>query len=366
MKHQIIPQTDGAPHDLINTSRVADTISQFSAPISEATEKHTRELIRTAARLVSEWNMQRWFAAMERAKATAQYLRNRVMDVQSALANARRDLEGTKPVNCLKLLVCMICWFVCIAGELTLSWTTLPYALDVHADTVLGVAIAAIPVAALTVVEWIFARGVEEPYHQALNAASTGSSWRRVVAVMAMAVFLTLVLVGNIQTIRFLAQAREEASKVRRLDDSTVQQGRELDSAAPQEKNTVNYKAIDQMIMAVGVMAVVDGALLFLIGMQDWHNLTRRLQAQARVSWHAGRCAKAERLLSESLPIEQQWTRVWEERERYSEAIAEDFSWFHLAKLQEKIDNKPALPAPSIEELVEDALVRSFADAKNA
>jgi len=252
-----------------------------------------------------------------------------------------------------------MCWAICVVGEFSITWQTLPFALNVSSHSFLGVAIGAVPVAALTVVEWVLARGVEHPYQEALTTLSAASTWRRWAANTVMGIFLVLLLVGNIQTIRLLGYAREESAKLHRIYENRSQERPTADSAPAEPE--VNYQIINKAIMAVSVAVVVDGALLLLLGMHDLDKFGRRLNARFRVTVYHRWSEKAEKVLSEAQPVENAWTKVWEEREKRGEIIEEEFRRQHLVKLQEVLDRKPPIAAHvSIEAMVDEILMRGL------
>ncbi|MCK4303624.1 MAG: hypothetical protein KAY24_05235, partial [Candidatus Eisenbacteria sp.] len=110
------------------------------------------------------------------------------------------------------------CAVACFLAEFALTWYTLPFVLNIRQHSILGVMVALAPASALAILEVIIARLFEHPWQSAQSAMST-SRMKRATAVGAMVVFLLVLGAGNVTTVIYLAQARENAALVRQYHE---------------------------------------------------------------------------------------------------------------------------------------------------
>jgi len=336
---------------IVTTSNAGELIRTLVAPVSAAVEKHVRDMINASASLVRELNVQRWFEELEQAKAATQLAHSQVEEIKQHLADSLRELAQSGPANIAKLVVCLLCWVVCAAGEFAITWSTIPFVLNIPEDSFLGVAVSAVPVAALTVLEWVIARALEEPYQAAVKSVDIAPSPRRRMAKGLMGAFLGILLVGNLYTVRLLANAREESATLRR----------NLERDAGETEEPVNTRIIDQAIIAVSLAVVVDGALLFLLATRDLKNLGRRARARVRVALCRQRLPALEGAYLGARADEAGRARIWDEREARAGVVVEEFRSRHLLELQQILDREPATRPPvALEEMVDAALARGF------
>lgn len=359
MADKIKPQiSTGDPHTVLTTKEVGETISRLAVRVSPEAEKHMRNFIETSSRLVRHMNLQFWFEMLERARAASQVASNSLQRTNHALEAAQRDLSQTEPTHTLRLLVWFLCWLTCAAGEYVITWSTLPFVLNVPEDTLLAFAISAVPVAALTVLEWVIARALEEPYQHAIESLATLSKLRHRMVQGTMTLFLLLLLAGNLATIRLLAHAREESVKLRQVLTQDVSGTGEV---------SVDYAVINSAVMAVSMAVVVDGALLFLLAMNDLKKLNQRMSAQVRALIYRRKLSRSEHASHFAEAEKKKWENRWNDRVAFADWIAEDFRNKHLLDLQQVLDRKFPQPAsPSLEEIVNMALSAPANSAKRA
>jgi hypothetical protein len=328
---------------------VREQIRKAVTPLGAAAEKGLRELIEASVQIVRQINRQRWFEELEAAKAKTELARSRFEETRRQLGAVREDLSRMEPARMLKTLVCLLCWAICMAGEFAITWSTIPFVLNVPENGVLGIAVSAVVVAMLTVMEWVLARALEEPYQKVTQSAGSSARWSRFTVRAMMASFLLLLLLGNLYTVRLLADAREESIKLR--------QNLERDNG--DDAIAVDRGVINRAIGAISVAVVVDGAVLFLMVLGDVRNIDRRLRARHRARVYEGRLPAQEEAYLRARATEAVHQQVWDEREERADSIAADYRNRCLVELQAVLDQKVPEPRPlTTEELVEAALAR--------
>lgn len=338
---------------VLTTTVAEEAIRRLTPPVSEAVQARVYELIDADARVVRTLNLRRWFAELEKAKAAAQYSLLRLEETRRRLAAAWRDLEQSEPVKLLKAFLCFLCWIACAGGEFAITWSTIPFALNIPEESFLGIVVSAIPVAALTVLEWAIARALEEPYQEAFRSYSatvhTASRFRRLSAHVLMGVFLAVLIAGNLYTVRLLASARGQAATLRH----------NLERGADEAEQAVDEAVIDRAIVAVSVAVVVDGALLFLIMWGDVKSLNLRLRASLRIALDGRRLTRREKTYLDARAVEASIQRDWDERVERVDAIVEDFKARRLLELRQVLDREVVAATRTLDEIVDDILVRS-------
>lgn len=340
-------------NDIILTlNDVSQEIRKVQAPVSQSMEQRLRNLIEASVAMVTSLNLQQWFERLQQAIAKRQFAEARLDETGNRLREAREELRDLEPARLLKFMVCTTCWLVCSAGEFAITWSTLPFVLNIPEDSALGIAISAVVVAMLTVIEWVIARALEEPYQMTRNSVGTMTRGHRGVTMGLMAAFLALLLAGNLYTVRVLASAREESVKLRQ----------NLEQQNSEGLLEIDQQVIDRAITAVSIAVVIDGSILFLVMIADLKNLDRRLRATLRAATHGRRLPGRERAFLEARAAEAAQQRVWDDREVRIAAVQAEFRERCLFELQTARERtQPGPPAPSTEQLVDRTLSRGMA-----
>lgn len=196
--------------------------------------------------------------AREHAKATEEEQRatNVLEAARSASARLRQALDGSCGASLWRACLYLFPFGICFAAEFALSWVTLPFVLNVRRSSPIGVALGLAPATALLVLEVVFARLIEDPWQKLRRAAQ--SRWPRAGAAVLMAVFLLALGAANVYTVYYLAEAREEISRVHHalLQDAEAAQ-------------TLDREVVRRAIILVSLVVTVDGALFALLGIRE-------------------------------------------------------------------------------------------------
>jgi len=355
---------------ILTLNDVSREIQKINAPLTRFQEDRLRGLIESSANMLAPINFQHWFEKLQQALGKWRLLAARVAEARARLQQAELELKTGKPAHLLKVIVCAVCWLVCLAGEFAFTYTTLPFILNIEEDNILGIALSALVVAMLTVLEWALARGLEEPYQEARNVLGPRRPlhW---LGIGIMAAFLITLFAGNLYTVGLLASARQESIAFRdsleRMKNS-VPAGMLANSSHPDVQSVAepNRKVIDRAITVVSVAVVVDGSILFLVLVVDLENLYRRFRANRTAAAQRRRLPDLERVLGEAEAEAAARQHVWDQREERIAAIRESFH----ARCHFELDTRLAAvhiepPIPDLERLVAKALAHAPAERLN-
>jgi hypothetical protein len=219
--------------------------------------------------------------AEEHAKAK----RSQLEGVRRRAGEVRSDLDAAEPGTLFRGLTYLICALACIFSEFALTYYTLPFILDVP-EGWLRVAIAAAPTSALIILELAFQRMLEDPWRNLRRRAESGRGKRLALGV-AMFVFLLSVGAGNILTVWYLAEIREQATmmKTDSLAADTLDTSEPALAGAPTgvEERKLDPAQVRKTVVAVSLLVAVDGALLLLVGICEMqaHRRRRQLEREA-------------------------------------------------------------------------------------
>jgi len=351
---------------ILTLNDVSREIQKIEAPLTRSQEDRMRGLIESSANMLAPINFQYWFEKLQRAMGKWRLFAARVAEARARLQEAELELKTGKPAHLLNVIVCTVCWLVCLAGEFAFTYTTLPFILNIEEDNILGIALSALVVAMLTVLEWALARGLEEPYQEARNVLGRRKPlhW---LGIGIMAAFLITLFAGNLYTVRLLASARQESSAYRDCLEQMKNQG-SLGAAANSRpcSQLIDQATVDRAITAVSVAVVVDGSILFLVVLADLENLYRRYRVKRTAAAQRRRLPDLERTLAEAQAETAARQHLWDQREVRIAAIREGFR----ARCNFELDTRLAAvyvepPIPELERLVAMALAQAPAGRLN-
>jgi hypothetical protein len=259
--------------EIVELRSVLNLVDTLPAPLTAATREHLEEALELEARQVERAFRQRTLEEVETAGAEFATARREAAECDGRLSEWTARLavcEQSPHGGWLRTAVFALCAIACFAAEFALTWETLPFLLDVRKYSWLGVALGLAPTTALLILDVVLARLLEEPW-QRLAQPGAQSPWQRRAVRTLMALFLVGVAWGNVQTVLYLAEAREEAAKQKAVDGIAALKPVEVDTGA-----------ILRAILAVSLVVTVDGAMFFLLGLQDGRRLGQLARARLR------------------------------------------------------------------------------------
>jgi hypothetical protein len=328
---------------------VTKEIRAAEAPVSSAMQEKLTSRIDSAVQALAPINEQEWWQSLQTAIAVHQLATSDYQESEDEMRAAHAELKSHSLAQLIRFVVCLLCWFTCIAGEFAITYSTLPFLLDIPEDSFLGVAISAVVVAMLTVVEWGIARVLEEPWSRASDAAHAMSGVLRAAISSIMVVFVVVLLAGNVYTVQLLSPAREEAMKLR--ENLTNQ------NTAPPAP--VDQPTIDRAITAISVAVVIDGSILFLALLADLRSLDRRMRARLQLWRLSRRLPELRNAMLQAQAAEAVQQRQWDERVSRIAALQAEFRDRCMCELQAAMERKPpAMPELTTEQRVDLILAR--------
>lgn len=189
------------------------------------------------------------------AEAALRHTQARGDELTATLAAVSKALADAESIRIVALLLLPLCIAISLGAEYAWSLQTLPPLLDLDADTLLGEAVAALPVAALTSIELallsLFYDHVR-PLKKALRAGGLTNRRAGVAGIVASGLIL---LALNIELVLQLGTLRA-ILPVLGLPD--------VDTAAFAQARSV----VDKGVQILGVVVAVDTAVL-LLALQD-------------------------------------------------------------------------------------------------
>lgn len=256
---------------LFHSSR---TIDRLTDPLSGEAERHLNAQIEAEGEEAAD---QIELAAVKHhAEAVADAHHAERLHEQAAKLRqtAEAALASIEPGDWKRAVIYLACAAACFFAELAFTLMTLPFLLNIPANSFLGVAVAIAPTTALVVLDLVFARLFENPWER-MRSKTAGSRLQRFMAVALMAMFLTAIAALNLQTIKLLAEAREEAGEIARQDFDAE------DAEAP--KMEINHELIREAVIAISITVAADGALLLLLGLIELNRSRRHTNARKEV-----------------------------------------------------------------------------------
>ena len=151
-----------------------EDIDRLQAPVGAATVTALRGRIEAELDLIVESNRERWIAARERAAASVQLIEQRLTGLGADLAAISHDLDCCDPVRALAILVLVPSVMTCLGAEFAWTFQTLPFLLDLPRWSGLGIAVSALPVAAVTAMEWALVALFVDRVHAFRSAVHAG------------------------------------------------------------------------------------------------------------------------------------------------------------------------------------------------
>jgi hypothetical protein len=215
-------------------------VKKLKGPITRLQKTGIIGLIDTEAPIVAYDVAKQYSREFEEAAAKARQIERKLEDAEMSRAEAQADLPTAQANrgSVIRAAIYWFCAFVVAACEYFITNVTLPMALDVNRESLLGIALSFGPTVAFVFVELPL---------EALQQ----SSWRKTYKA-----FLWLVLLGHLGAVALLGLAREEVMHV-------MQQ---LNGG--QADITFTGVALNRAIVTIGVLLVIDGALFLLHAMQ--------------------------------------------------------------------------------------------------
>ena len=234
-------------------------------------------------------------SAHERAKAAVDTAAAEAKDSRERLAKAEANLETRLSVeergSVAHAGICITGFAALFLCEFYLSLLTLSYVFGVASSSIAAVAISLTPPAALAIMDVLLLELIEGPWQRVKASAAR---WSRRVTWSARTLVFVTILVGNLGMIWYIAGAREESMRVHDL----------IRRHAPPAEITIVRATIRHAVVAVALMAALDGALFLLLGIPEAKKVGARVAAvnavnsgrrRQRVLDKAEREARAER-----------------------------------------------------------------------
>ncbi len=257
------------------TPRVAsaqEMINSIRLPLAETAKQAIVEAIDVEGNQVADACRQEHREKLETARSAEKSAEVQVEQARSEFTEAEKDSRSKEdePDSLIRMIVAYAGSVSCSVCEFVLTWNTLPFILSVPQFSFNGVMLALAPTTALAILEVALARLIEEPWRKARLGASHPGNRKSVVV---MTVFLVLLSASNILMVAWLAMAREEASNARR----------NLERVEGEAEVKVKEEVLNRAIMAVSICVAIDGALFYLLGLEEWRRRRERLKGQERV-----------------------------------------------------------------------------------
>lgn len=197
-------------------------------------------------------------AEFEAVRADKNLLDSHAQEHRSRLEKAGQELEAKRANRGSLILAAILlaCVVACVFADFTPTWSTLPYILDIRKHSVEGIMLALAPAVAVAILKVVISTLIWDRWRAARSHPSLKV---RVAGWALIALFLIPVGGLTIYTVGVIAPAREEVVKARR----------NLDLPEGAKPEPVDWKKIDRSILWVSITAAINGALFFLIGMNE-------------------------------------------------------------------------------------------------
>jgi hypothetical protein len=252
-------------------------IKKLKGPITRSQRTGIIGLIDTEAPIIAYDVAKQYSREFEEAAAKACEIDRKLENTETLRTAAQADLPTAEADrgSVIRAAIYWCCAFAVAACEYFITNVTLPMALDVDRESLLGVALSLGPTVAFVFVELPL---------EALQQ----SSWRKTYKA-----FLWLVLLGHLGAVALLGLAREEVMHVvRQLNHG-------------QADITFEGVALNRAIVTIGVLLVIDGALFLLHATQ-----------------HGQRWRRYRRALSRARKLEKRWQALLAEQTAHAPVVA--------------------------------------------
>jgi hypothetical protein len=309
-----------------------EMINSIQPPLTETVKQAIVEAINVEGDQVADACRREQLEKLEIARAAEKSAADQTQQVRSQLEEAGKDLRSkeAEPDSLVKQIVAYASFAGCSVCEFVLTWYTLPFILSVPQYSLAGIMLALAPTTALAILEVALARLIEEPWRKTQLAGSSGGN-KKSVAVMT--IFLVLLSASNILMVAWLAKAREESSNAKR----------NLERMEGETEVKVNQDVLDRAIMAVSICVAIDGALFFLIGMDEGRRRRERMKSRKIAAGLSDELQQLETRRTDAVKqvmIEQGALAGLDAR---AEAVAEHYRARLVFQL-EQVANRPAQP----------------------
>jgi hypothetical protein len=242
----------------ILSKSVPEIIEELDYPLSEAQLEDAGELIKAESRKLARDYRRQEGEKLQSAREEEKLIQKRLAETHQQLESDEKKKEAFSFGTWTRALIFLPLALVCFMAEFTLTWYTIPFILDVRQYSILGVTLAAAPSSALVILDVVIARLFEDPW-RSLRSKLTSQAWKRTGAVVLMIMLLVVVAAGNIATVVYLAEAREDAAGLRH----------NLEGVQTEDTVLLDNELIRRTIIAVSVLVAVDGALFLLLGLDE-------------------------------------------------------------------------------------------------
>ena len=224
-------EVEGVP--LITASAV---IKRLPEAITKPLQTQVHGLVDTEAAIIANDLTTQYRQEYETAVAQESEIAQKIEEHEALCEDAQVELQAARatPGSCIRSVIYWICAVCAALCEYYVTNVTLPMALDVDRNSLLGIALSLGPVVA-----FIF---VEKPLEYLQKSA-----WRKTYQT-----FLWVVLGANLATVVLIAQARHEVARV-------VQQLLRGESHI-----AFDDLALNRAILALSLVLVIDGAIFLL------------------------------------------------------------------------------------------------------
>jgi hypothetical protein len=320
-----------APHVEIQISSLKEKPTAAGLGLVERNIESLADLMREATR-------SRNHSETVAARLAARAAEVEAVEAEKAWTTAEALLANLSPASMWRLFVCLTFGVLAGAGEYAVSWMTLPALLGIEPESVLGLLVAFLPVAA--------AKALETPFGWVWDlVAHWWKSPRALVKTCAFALAATLVstIIGaNMLMLLYQGPAREESAKV--LERLT----------AGDAEASVDHQAAGDAILVVSIVVVLDGALFFLLIDRELDKLRHWIRARRSVRRSRQRLDSARTALRQALHDEQVHNLRWDSIEAVLGPLKEAFISKHLFDVEQL--PAPKQPSLTLEERVDQRL----------
>ncbi len=266
-----LPATTYTP-EFVTLPSTKSLIASLHCPLSREAREHLHLALDNECSAVAQAYREREMLEAERLDGESHSVSAQLDRYTAELADQESASRGRPVPSWTRTVLAFIFAAACFGAEFVLTWQALTFVLNVPKYSVLGILLGLAPPSAVAVLEVVMLRLIEEPWRR-FRTEVAGAPWQRIVASIAMAVFLVGLAWGNVETVLLLAKAREEASKAqfdlaREDNDATVQ---------------IDRAAIDRAILAVSICVTVDGAIFLLLALEEVSRLREHYDIRRKI-----------------------------------------------------------------------------------
>ena len=319
-------------------------LDQVKGRPDDETLRQMEKNVAVKAAIQRSLNTKRWYAALIRAKGQCAILRFARDAAQNRLSGAKDALKRTEEVHYPLLILMAASVVVALFVEVGLTWSVLPAFLNIPAYSVLGFAMGG-----LTLVLTVALEQALDPALRSLEGGlkePTSASSRLVKQYVAGGIIASIVILNAIVLIK-LGLAREEAARLLQLlSDMAV-------GTVPKSDSDVSTS----MVVWVGVVTVLDSALVIRQLMRALQNCFSRLVAQFSVLKNGRDLMSSQRALTLAEIKETSETQWFDSVEQHSRDLSEATESRDRALLEEIRRRRWPEPKASLAAVVNEILV---------